>query len=385
MPTAAVTSHTQLAETFQRVYGTQPRIFQAPGRVNLIGEHVDYNDGYVLPMALEFQTLVAAAPNRVDQIRVHSDKFEQSVTAPLSEIGRPRRDWSDYILGVAAMLSRAGVELRGMDLWVASDVPIGAGLSSSAAVEVASAFAFLAVAGATMERMDIARLCQRAENEFVGIRSGLMDQFTACFGIEDHALLLDCRSLYYTPIPLPRDSAVIVCDTRVKHELASSEYNLRREDCETAAAYFGIPSLRDLSPERLEKEAPYLPDRVYRRARHVVSEIQRVLEAGDALRRADPAVFGKLMYQSHESLRMDYEVSSRELDIMVEIARSLPGIHGARMTGGGFGGATVNLVAAQYADAFQSDIRRLYEQETGITPDVYRCRAAPGASEVNGQ
>jgi galactokinase len=359
-------------------------VFQAPGRVNLIGEHTDYNEGFVFPMAIGFTTRVAAAPRAGRRIQAFSENLQTAHTCDLDDPGPPRGCWGDYLTGVAVLLQRTGVGLCGADLLIESDVPVGAGLSSSAALEVSVALALAGVAGVEVDRLRLARLCQQAEHEFAGARCGLMDQFTACFGREGHALCLDCRTLEYEAAPLPAGVAVVLCNSMVRHELAAGEYNHRRHDCETAAAALGVRALRDVTPARLAHEDGRLAPRLLRRARHVVTENERVQQAAAALRRGDAAAFGALMFASHESLRADFEVSCAELDTLVALARQAPGVLGARMTGGGFGGCTVNLVEADLAPAFAEFMRAGYLRATGIEPAIYPCEAAAGAGEVAG-
>jgi galactokinase len=374
-----------LTARFRRMFGTEMRIFRAPGRVNLIGEHTDYNDGFVMPAAIGFYTWVAAA-NRDDRVlEVYSDRFDEKITFSLDALeGPPRRHWSDFIRGVAATLQGAGHKFSGANLVIHAEVPLGVGLSSSASLEVATALALTVPSGIALPRLELAKLCQAAEHEYVGTRCGIMDQFIASFGVSGNALMLDCRSLEYQLIPVPRDLRLVVCNSMVRHEHASGEYNLRRADCETGVRLLarhlpGIRALRDVGMADLEKYKHALPETIYRRCRHVVSEDQRVLDAAKALAAGDAAGVGRLMYASHASLRDDYEVSCKELDLLVDLAASSPGVYGARMTGGGFGGCTVNLVRGECAAAFEAQMARTYQQATGIAPDIYVCEPAQGA------
>jgi galactokinase len=376
-----------LAKSFVEMFGVQPRIFRAPGRVNLIGEHTDYNEGLVMPAAINCSTFVAMAPREDRIITFRSDHFPDTAELNLDRPSQSRRHWSDYPLGVAVKLEEAGHHLKGADLLIHGDVPIGSGLSSSAAIEVSTALALLDNAGLSIDRLELAKICQKAENEFVGIRSGLMDQFIACFGKKDHAVMLDCRSLESTPLPLPQEAKLVACNTMVKHELAGSEYNARREECEQGVRMLSkhlpkIKSLRDVSIEDLERYGSELPDVVYRRCRHVITENDRVLRAATALRNGELSTFGRLMAQSHQSLRDDYEVSCKELDLMVEFANEEPGCIGARMTGGGFGGATINLVTSTAVEEFAAKVAKRYAQATNIQPETYICSAADGAEQV---
>ncbi len=308
--------------------------FRAPGRVNLIGEHTDYNDGFVLPAAIELETIAEATPAAATSY----------TTASAASTG-----WTQYVEGVARQLAHRGITIPPLAIHFSSTLPLGAGLSSSAALEVSAALAMLDAAGITLDRMEIARLCQQAEIETVGLGCGIMDQFIALHGIAGHAVMLDCRTLEFRPVAIPPDIAVVIADTGVKHALASSEYNTRRAECESAARRLGVASLRDATHHEGDK-----------RARHIVTENARVLAFVEALEAHDRPQLGALMAASHESLRHDYEVSCPELDRMVECALACPGIIGARMTGGGFGGATVNLVEASQAQTFASELDRRY-------------------------
>jgi galactokinase len=372
-------------DKFSQLFGLLPKLFHAPGRVNLIGEHTDYNQGFVFPCAIGFQTWIAIAPRPDHRIALCSenfpDKFEfDAHRLPAKKTG----NWSDYIIGVATTLQQAGHKIQGANILVNGEVPIGSGLSSSAAIEVASALAFLSLAGDSLPLTEVAKMCQKAENDFVGARVGIMDQFVSCLGREGNALLLDCRSLEYKLVPLPSSLRIVICNTMVKHELAGGEYNTRREACDQAVKilsrrYEGVHSLRDVSHEQLEAQQNEIPKKIYNRALHVISENQRVLDAVDALRAHDIDKVGRLMRESHNSLRDLYEVSCRELDLMVESAEGLPGYRGGRMTGGGFGGCTVNLVNASDADIFAEQIAARYRKKTGIQPDVYISFPANGA------
>ncbi len=378
----------ELANEFKDLHGAAPRIFSAPGRVNLIGEHTDYNEGFVMPAAINFSTAVAVAGREDRTIVIQSDQFADRAELDLDKPpSQGTHHWSDYPFGVAIKLEEAGCRLRGANLLIKSTVPIGAGLSSSAAIEVSTALALLDNSGLTTDRLELAKNCQKAENEFVGARSGIMDQFIACFGAEGHALMLDCRSLESTPLPIPDGVKLVVCNTMVKHQLAGGEYNKRRAECEEGVRLLSLhlpkpASLRDVTLADLERFRSELPEVVYRRCRHVVTENDRVLRAADALRSSDLQTFGKLMAESHQSLRDEYEVSCRELDLMVEFANEVEGTIGARMTGGGFGGCTINLVAADRVDAFREHVSARYTKAVGRNPEVYVCTAATAAARV---
>ena len=371
---------------FLRLYGKEPRIFRAPGRINLIGEHTDYNEGFVMPVAIDFQVCVAISGRDDRKLRIRSTNFPDIVEIDLQTCVQPRHHWSDYVAGVAVALEQAGHSLKGADLLIHSDIPIGSGLSSSAAVEVAAGFALLENSGIPTQKLELAKLCRRAENEFVGARVGIMDQFISCFGRKDMALLLDCRSLDYQLLPLPACVRLVICNTMVKHNLAVGEYNRRREECEEAVRFLSrrlaIRTLRDLSVGELEQYATELPPTLYRRARHVIRENARVQSAFSQLQRGDFIAFGRLMGESHRSLRDDFEVSCPELDLMVELAERHPGVFGARMTGAGFGGCTVNLVASEAVEEFRQFVERHYEESTGHVPEVFVSSIADGATEV---
>lgn len=376
----------KLAQLFRRHFGAEPRIFAAPGRVNLIGEHTDYNDGFVLPSAIGFYSHVAIAPRSDRKLVLRSTEFDPVFEVDLSSAGLQKLGgWCDYVLGVAVELESHGVQLPGANILVHGKVPIGAGLSSSAALEVASAMAFLDLAKAEMPLNEIAKLCQRAENEFVGAHVGIMDQFVSCHGRKGNAVMLDCRSLEYQLVPIPQSVKFVICNTMVKHELSGGEYNLRREQCEAgvktlANAYSGIRALRDVSVGQLQAQASSMPEIIYKRCLHVVQEDDRVTETASQLRAGNLQAVGKLMADSHASLRDLYQVSCAELDAMVDAAQGLPGFIGGRMTGGGFGGCTINLVEEQHSSDFAEKISHRYRARTMITPDVFICSATDGAA-----
>ena len=377
-----------VAREFKKLFGDSIGIFRAPGRVNLIGEHTDYNDGFVMPAALQFSAYVAAGPRIDHKLNVHSVDFDESHCFDLGDISDgPTGHWSDYVRGVAGVLQAQGNAIRGANLVVKGDVPIGAGLSSSAALEVSAALALLTNSGLTVGRVQLAEMCQRAEHEYAGTKCGIMDQFISCFGRANHALLLDCRSLAYELVGIDDHVRIVVFNTMVKHELASGEYNRRRADCEAGVRFLqqflpGVRALRDVSLSQLQQHGAALPNVTYKRCRHVIGENARVLQAASALKESDLSRFGVLMGESHVSLRDDYEVSCQELDLMVELARPCRGVYGARMTGGGFGGCTVNLVESDAVDEFAVTVAQGYESATGLQPEIYVCTAAEGAGEV---
>jgi galactokinase len=371
---------------FAVVFGAEPEgVAVAPGRVNLIGEHTDYNEGFVLPLAIDRDLAVAYRARTDGRLRVHSRERNQTWESALKELTPPRQAaWSDYVAGVAWALAGAGHGLAGVDLAVAGDVPVGAGLSSSAALEVATARALAAASGLPWDPVAMARLCQRAENDFVGMACGLMDQFAAACSREGRALLLDCRSLATEDVPLPETSAIVVMDTGVRRSLAHSAYNDRRAACESAVAALrraapDVRTLRDVTPELLSSERERLDPIVWKRAAHVVAECKRPLQMADALRRDDLAAAGGLMDESHASLRDLYEVSCAELDLMVELARAQQGCHGARMTGAGFGGCAVALVEREAAERFARSVEKACRGRRGLLASCFACRPQEGA------
>jgi len=380
-----------VAAEFQKHYGRAPRwIAAAPGRVNVIGEHTDYNDGFVLPMAIERYAImaadVAAAPGKIS---VYDTQFKQSalieVTAPVSK-GSPK--WSNYIRGVLAGFQNRGVTLPAMDVAFLSTVPLGGGLSSSAALEVCTATLIEAVTGKTIDPVEKALLAQKAEHDFAGVPCGIMDQFISALGREGHLLLLDCRTRKTELVPMSDPSvALLVVNTNVKHELGSGEYAKRRAECEEAAKILGVKSLRDATPDQLEKAKGKLSEVVYRRARHVIGEIERTTHAAEGIRASNWPTVGVLMYASHAALRDDYEVSCKELDVVVDIAESIGlagGVYGCRMTGGGFGGCCVALVKADAVDAITQKIAADYKAKTGIDAAIFASRPAAGATIIKG-
>src|SRR5262249_6203701 len=355
-----IEARNHLAAAFSERFGANPRIFRAPGRVNLIGEHTDYNDGFALPAAIDVYTWVAIGPRDGAALNVFSANRMEAAEIDLREKNpRAKSHWSDYVQGVALMLQRAGAKLNGANLLIHSDVPSGSGLSSSAALEVSVGKALLGNSNQSIAPLELAKLCQRAENEFVGARCGIMDQFAACFGRAGHAILLDCRSLEGTALPLPEDISMVICNTMVKHEHSGGEYNARRAQCEEGVQLLKkwhpqISALRDISLAQLHQRESDLTPLIFCRCKHVVNENGRVLDFVEAMRQNNFAEAGKFMAQSHASLRDDFEVSCRELDVIVELAQKVEGVIGARMTGGGFGGCTINLVAREGVEEFRT-------------------------------
>jgi galactokinase len=377
----------RVVSVFGAAYGAPPQtVVRAPGRVNLIGEHTDYNDGFVLPCAIDYETLVAAAPRDDMRLRVvaadcaeASDEFR--LDAPIAAL--PGASWANYVRGVVALLQQRGVHLRGAELAIAGNVPQGAGLSSSAALEVAVLQALNSLHGLALDATEIAQLAQRAENDFVGCHCGIMDQLVSARGRAGHALLIDCRSLETTPVPLPEGLAVMIVHSRVARGLVDSAYNERRAQCEAAARHFGVEALRDVSAAQLEAGARGLDPLVLRRARHVVSEIQRTLDAADALAAGDLARLGRLMTASHASMRDDFEITVPAIDRLVEIAQDTIGDEGgARMTGGGFGGCIVALLPHERTAVLQARIAAEYRAPNGEAAGVWVCTARDGAGTL---
>ena len=377
-----------LPAVFRATFGFDAAVLaRAPGRVNIIGEHTDYNDGFVLPAAIERETRIAAAPRDDGTVRlVAPDLGRETIFTLTGSSGHgsvapassAQERWSNYVRGVASGLLTAGYPLRGMDAVMSGNVPIGSGLSSSAAVEIVAIQAFAAVAGFVVAPAQAARIGQQAEHVFVGMNSGLMDQLASALGQPDHVLLIDCRDLSLQPVPVPAGVTILIADTGVRRQLAVSAYNVRRAQCEAAAEALGVAALRDATLEMLD--AVELEAVVANRARHVIAENHRVLETVAALRDGNLHKVGSLMNDSHASLRDLYEVSCSELDTMVELLRQQPGCYGARLTGAGFGGCAVALMATGAVDAAIAVVARAYRERTGLTPALYPTRAAAGAS-----
>jgi galactokinase len=382
----------QLREEFEARYGTRQglRVFRAPGRVNLIGEHTDYCQGFVLPIAIGFACWVAAAPSADGRLRVWSENLRQLREWPVEDLAGLERtgEWSDYVTGVARELVRAGHYVGPMNLFVWSTVPVGGGLSSSAALEVSTALA-LWDESPGLSRLGLAQLCLRAEVEFVGLPCGIMDQYISLFGEAGCAVKIDCRTLEHETVRLPPDIAIVAVNSMVKHELGGSAYRDRVRECAEAVEsirkrFPSVESLRDVSAEQIEFSSPLLLAGLPRkRARHVITENQRVEEFLIASRRADREAMGELLVASHRSLQHDYEVSSEELDFLVETALAITGVYGARMTGGGFGGCTVNLLRPEAVEEFKTVVQRSYQARYGIEPQVYLCEPSAGAGEIS--
>ncbi len=379
----------QIPERVLRSYeqhfgGTPTLVVQSPGRVNLIGEHTDYNDGFVLPMAIDRSAWIALRPRTDRQVAVYSLDFNESASIHLDQLEKPQGEvsWVDYLTGMAWVLDEAGYAVNGWDGVLAGDVPVGAGLSSSAAVEMVTARAFLALSNTAWAAGTMAKLGQKTENQWVGVNSGIMDQMISAAGKRGHALLIDCRTLETRSLPVPDGCAVVVLDTATRRGLVGTAYNERRAQCEAAARHFGVTALRDVTIDLFDSRANELDDVIRRRARHVVTENARTLAAADAMTANDANRLGKLMVESHVSLRDDFEVSSPALNAIVEISLATWGCVGARMTGGGFGGCAVALVREESAQTFMATVAPEYERQTGYTPALYLCYPSEGASIV---
>lgn len=370
-------------QTFAERFGSQPTLLaRAPGRVNLIGEHTDYNDGFVLPAAIDRAIYVAARPHSDRTVHLVSVDFHAETTFSLYDLDDPDLPaWSKYPRGSLWWLENQGYTVPGFDAVIGGDIPIGAGLSSSAAVEVVMIELGLALAGGTMAPLDKALGGVEVEHQFIGMPCGVMDQMASALGQAGHALLIDCRSLETKPVPLPQSASIVIMDTAKRRGLVDSEYAARREQCEAAAEILGVEALRDATLDQVEDAREKLGAVLYRRARYVVSENMRVQIAVMSLRGNALKTVGQALRESHASLRDDYEVSCTELDAIVEIANAQPGCYGARMTGAGFGGCAVALVANEAVEDFVKAVGPAYQARTGLTPHLYVCQAAAG-SEV---
>ncbi len=380
----------EIVRQFQAQFGTRatPEIYRAPGRVNLIGEHTDYNLGFVFPIAIEMACYIAIAPAEHGELRLYARDFKDSFSVRLEDVAdaQPSGGWSDYPIGVARELVRAGVSLNPSDLYIASEVPAGSGLSSSAALEIASALALLG--SKKFDGLEVAKLGQRAEIQFVGVPCGIMDQYASVFGRKGSAIKIDCRSLEREYAEMPADVRIMAVNSLVKHELGTSAYRERVAECRAAVeavqkTYPEVQSLRDVTPAMFEEVEETIPEVPRRRARHVISDSQRVNHLAEAARAHDLTAMGKLFWASHRSMKLDYEITCEEIDFLVDTAEKIPGVYGSRMTGGGFGGCTVNLVAPDAVPAFEKEIARAYQERFGIIPAFYSCEPAEGASRIS--
>lgn len=374
----------KVTKAFAKIFGAEPAILvRAPGRVNLIGEHTDYNDGFVMPMAIDRHSWIALRPRDDDEVRICAIDYDEEASWNLDAIERGGPGWAEYAKGVAWSLMQDGLSLKGWEGVNACDVPMGAGLSSSAAFELVVARAFASVSGIDWDPVKMALAGQRAENGWVGVNCGIMDQMISATGQAGKAILIDCRSLSLRPVPLPVGYDVIVLDTATRRGLVESAYNERRAQCEEAARAFGVKALRDVTLTEFDEKAGELGELTRRRARHVISENERTLQAAEAMQQGDAEALGALMDASHVSLRDDFEVSNEALDVMVDIARSQAGCVGARMTGAGFGGCAMALVREADRDAFLEHVPVAYEKAVQRKPAIYVCKPANGAEEIN--
>ena len=378
-----------IRDAFTARFGVRPRlIVRAPGRVNLIGEHTDYNEGFVFPIAIDRETFVAARSRPDHTVRAYTAQFSQEDSFDIGHIERSSAmPWANYVRGIVKGIRARDLPITGADLLISSDVPLGSGLSSSASLEVAVGYAVQLLNNINLLGEELALLAQGAENSFVGVQCGIMDQFISALGRADHALLIDCRDLSYRPLPIPPDVRVIVCNSGVHHNLGSSEYNERRAACNEAVRLLKarmpkISALRDVSPADLDASAALLPPTILMRARHVVTENQRTLDAAAALQRADLATFGRLMNESHASMRDDYQISVPEIDLLTDLARAVPGCYGSRLTGGGFGGSTVSLVTISAVDRFVAPVAAGYKAQAGRDADILVCRPSEGVGRA---
>ncbi len=366
----------RLIAEFERMFGGRAAVLaEAPGRVNVIGEHTDYNEGFVLPVAIDRSVAVAAAPNGTNRVRVYSADYGECDEFGLEAVAQGSQgDWRNYVRGVAWALRETGHELQAADLAIGGDLPQGTGLASSAAIEMAVAGALARLCGIDIRNRELAVIAQQAENEFVGVQSGIMDQFASGLSRVGHALLIDCRSLQVEHIPLrlvEQGVSMVVIDSKIPRRLEETPYNQRREECAEAARLLGVPALRDATEETLEAQGEQLPNELYRRARHVVRENERVHAAVKAVSAGDIEEMGRLLYESHASLRDDMEVSTPQLDLLVALASETPGVLGARLTGAGFGGSTVNFVLRKAVERFREAVSKTYKAKTGLVAEAH--------------
>ena len=380
---------TALQQQFVGLFQTKPKVYRSPGRINIIGEHTDYNQGFVLPAAIEQAAYVAISPREDNELHLYATSMQEMVVLKLEDLVPKTGAWSNYIAGVAEQMIRKGYPVRGFNLVLHSDVPIGAGLSSSAAIECAVAFALNECFGCGLDRLQLVHLAQKAEHEFAGVQCGIMDQFASMMGKRNHLIKLDCRSLEYEYIPFQLGNhAMVLFDTNVKHSLASTAYNERRQQCEQGVQWIAaqlphIHTLRDADMDMLEQFVLPKDSLVYRRCAYVVKEIQRVDAACTALQAGDLNKLGQLMYETHAGLSMDYEVSCTELNLLVDLVKARPGVIGARMMGGGFGGCTLNLVESDQVEELIRTVQISYERATNLPLNYYLVSAADGSGRVD--
>ena len=373
---------------FIEKFNAKPKLYQAPGRINLIGEHTDYNDGFVLPAAIDKAIYLGVAKNNNHILRLYSLDYKETFEINMNELHKTDVHWANYLIGVCAQFQKKGFKPEGLDCVFGGDIPLGAGLSSSAALECGFAVCLNDQFGFKVKNAELIRMAQKAEHEYAGVMCGIMDQFASTYGKEGHVMKLDCRSLEYEYFPLTNDVAdIILCDTKVSHSLASSEYNIRRSECENGVEilkkiYPEVKALRDATPEMLEDVRENMPENVYRRSHYVIHEVIRVENACQALVQDDFVTFGRLMFETHNGLSKEYLVSCKELDILAEIAHQDSNVLGARMMGGGFGGCTINLIRKGGADAFAEKVIEEYPGQTGIQPEIYRVKISDGAGPI---
>ncbi|TDE16601.1 galactokinase [Dyadobacter psychrotolerans] len=382
----------QIKDKYFRKFGeddsVQPRVFRSPGRINLIGEHTDYNNGFVLPASVDKAVYFVISPRTDSQVILHAADLDETYSFSLDDLSKPEQSWPHYQIGIIEQIQKRGLKIGGFQTSFGGDVPVGAGLSSSAALECCLLFALNELFELNLDRFEIVKMSQKAENEYVGVQCGIMDQFASAFGKEESVIRLDCRSLEYEYFPFPmKDYLLVLCDTSVKHSLASSEYNTRRLECEKGVSILqkydpAILSLRDTTPEFVNLHKEELGDVVFRRCKYMTEEIQRVQDACDLLVQGDLDSFGKKMYATHQGLQHEYEVSCPELDFLVEQTLDNSDVLGARMMGGGFGGCTINLVKIDGVDAFEENMKSVYKEEYGIDLPCYRVKITDGTEEL---
>ncbi|AHM61935.1 galactokinase [Flammeovirgaceae bacterium 311] len=381
-------NHKLIEDKFKELYGSSPLLVRSPGRINLIGEHTDYNDGFVLPAAIDKEMVLAVAKNDSETCRLYSLDFDEAIAFNLQDLQPSDKGWPNYILGVVDQLQKGGYQLGGFDCVFGGDIPIGAGLSSSAALECGAGYALSQLFGLKVEKQQLIRFAQKAEHTFAGVQCGIMDQFASVMGKEAHALRLDCRSLDFSYFPLELGAyQIVLLDTQVKHSLASSEYNTRRQECEQGVAkvkekHPHVHSLRDVTLEMLDEVKSEISPVIYKRCRYVIEENDRLLKGCDLLEQGDIKAFGQKMYGSHEGLSEQYEVSCPELDFLVGLAKENAHVVGARMMGGGFGGCTINMVAASEKDSFIEEARQAYRQQFGIELKSYEVKVTDGTGQL---
>lgn len=375
---------------FKSHFEGEPRVYRSPGRINFLGEHTDYNGGFVLPAAIDKAIYVAVAPREDDQINLYAEDYDEKFSTTLDEVKPgPQGAWSNYVLGVVDQIKQRGKELKGFDMSIGGDVPLGAGLSSSAALECATAFALNDIFDLGFEKIDLIKMAQKAEHTYAGVMCGIMDQFASVMGKKDHAVKLDCRSLEYEHVPLKMDGLkVVLLNTNVKHSLASSEYNTRRAQCEKGVALVKehhpeVETLRDVTQEMLDKYVKDADPEVYKRCHYVVGEAERILEAKEHLKHGEMEALGELMYQTHDGLSKEYEVSCKELDYLVDFVRDNPNVLGARMMGGGFGGCTINIVKEEGIDELVASASEAYERDMGKPLTAYVVSVEDGSEQLN--